>query len=211
MKDVIICCEGDTEELFVEKILAPHLKQSGLLVNLRGMKGVSSYKKIKEFLIGYCQSYPRSLVTTMIDYYGTARLVPEYIQNEGDIYSRALAIEATVEKDLHQFKNLMFNLTLHEFEGYLFSNTEAFEDIANKSQLAELENIRRRVETPEHINNKYETAPSRRILNVIPDYSKKQDGIEIARRIGVEKIALECRHFADWLAKLTTWARDGAQ
>jgi len=211
MKDVVICCEGNTEELFVEKILAPYLEQSGLSVILRGMKGVSSYKKIKEFLIGYCQSYPEALVTTMIDYYGTARLMKDFIPKEGDVYSRALAIEAAVQKDLYQYKNLMFNLTLHEFEGYLFSNTIAFEGIANKSQLAELQNIRRRAETPEHINNKYETAPSRQILGVIPDYSKIKDGIEIAGRIGVEKIALECRHFADWLAKLTAWAKDGAQ
>jgi len=210
MKDVIICCEGDTEELFVERILAPYLEQSGLSVILRGMKGVSSYKKIKQFLVGYCQSYPEALVTTMIDYYGTARLMKDFVSNEGDIYSRALAIEAAVEKDLNRL-NLMFNLTLHEFEGYLFSNTAAFEGIASKSQLAELVNIRRRVKTPEHINNKYETAPSRQIKGVIPDYSKRQDGIEIAGRIGVDKIALECRHFADWLAKLTAWAKDGSQ
>ena len=211
MKNVIICCEGDTEELFVEKILAPYLGQSGLLVNLRGMKGVSSYKKIKEFLVGYCQSYPGALVTTMIDYYGTARLIPDFIPNEEDIYNRALAIEAAVEKDLHWLNNLMFNLTLHEFEGYLFSDIAAFEGIVSKSQLAELTNIRRRAKTPEHINDKYETAPSRRILRVIPDYSKKQDGIEIAGRIGVDKIASECRHFSNWLAKLTALVKEGAK
>jgi len=105
----------------------------------------------------------------------------------------------------------MFNLTLHEFEGYLFSNTEAFANIASKSQVNELANIRRRHDTPEHINDKFETAPSRRILGILPKYQKMQDGISIAENITVDRIAAECRHFAIWLAKLTAWAKDGAQ
>jgi len=210
MKNLIICCEGETEELFVEKILTPYLAQIGIFVTTRGMRGVSSYKRIKDFLVGYCKSNPSALVTTMIDYYGAAKYMPGYIPNKGDIYSRALAVEAAVEKDLAELNNLMFNLTLHEFEGYLFSNIAAFEIVASKIQLADLANIRQRFETPEHINEKYETAPSRRIRQVIPDYQKMQDGIPIAKSITVEKIALECHHFASWLAKLTVWAKEGA-
>jgi hypothetical protein len=100
----------------------------------------------------------------------------------------------------------MFNLTLHEFEGYLFSDTAAFADIASKHQLDELADIRRRHKTPEHINNQYETAPSRRIMTILPKYQKKQDGIQIASNITIEKIASECRHFENWLAKLTAKA-----
>jgi hypothetical protein len=211
MKNLIICCEGVTEEVFVEKILSPYLKQTGLYVTSKGMKGVSNYKRIKDFLVGYCQSYPTALVTTMIDYYGAANHLPGFSSGEGDIYIHAKMIEAAVEKDLHWLHNFMFNLTLHEFEGYLFSNTADFNGIASKSQLDELADIRRRHETPEHINDQYETAPSRRILRIKPDYLKIQDGIEIAGRIGIDKIAAECRHFANWLAKLTAWAKEGTE
>jgi hypothetical protein len=209
MKNLIICCEGVTEEVFVEKILSPYLEQAGLYVTSKGMRGVSGYKRIKDLIVGYCQSHPTALVTTMIDYYGAAKHMPGFVPGEGDIYSRAKAIEAAVEKDLHWLNNLMFNLTLHEFEGYLFSNTSDFDGIASKSQLDEFANIRRRHETPEHINDQYDTAPSRRILRVKPDYLKIQDGIEVATRTGVDKIASECRHFANWLAKLTAWAKEG--
>jgi len=210
MKNLIICCEGETEELFVEKILTPHLANVGLYVIPKGMKGVSSYKRIKDFLIGYCKSNPTTLVTTMIDYYGAAKHLPGFNTDKGDIYTRTKAIEEAVQNDL-QLPNLCFNLTLHEFEGYLFSNTSAFLDIASKNQIDELTNIRRRHETPEHINDQYETAPSRRILMVIPKYQKLQDGIPIAESITVNKIATECRHFANWLNKLTAWAKDGVQ
>ncbi|MCL2189324.1 MAG: DUF4276 family protein [Defluviitaleaceae bacterium] len=208
MKNLIICCEGETEELFVEKILTPYLSRVGLIVSPKGMKGVSNYKRIKDFLVGYCQSYPAALVTSMIDYYGAAKHLPGFNVNKSDIYARTNAIEKAVEDDL-QLSNLMFNLTLHEFEGYLFSNTAAFSNIANKNQIDELANIRRRHETPEHINEKYETAPSRRIIGVLPKYQKLQDGIPIAESITVDKIAVECRHFANWLAKLTDWAKEG--
>jgi hypothetical protein len=210
MKNLIICCEGETEEFFVEKILTPYLAQVGLYVTPKGMKGVSSYKRIKDFIIGYCKSNPAALVTTMIDYYGAAKHLPGFNVEKGDIYTRAIAIEKAVGEDL-QLPNLMFNLTLHEFEGYLFSNTAAFADIASKSQLDELANIRRRHETPEHINEKYETAPSRRIIGVLPKYQKLQDGIAIAESITVDRIAAECRHFANWLDKLTAWAKEGEQ
>ena len=209
MKNLIICCEGITEEVFVEKILSPYLEQAELIVTPKGMRGVSNYKRIKDFLVGYCQSYPAALVTTMIDYYGAAKHLPGFDNTDkGNIYDRAIAIEEAVQKDL-QLPNLMFNLTLHEFEGYLFSNTATFADIASKSQVDELANIRRRHETPEHINDQYETAPSRRILRVKPDYLKIQDGIDIVEKIGIDKITSECRHFANWLAKLTAWAKEG--
>ena len=210
MKNLIICCEGETEELFVEKILTPYLAQVDLYVTPKGMKGVSNYKRIKDFIVGYCKSYPAALVTTMIDYYGAAKHLPGFNVEKSDIYTRTIAIEKAVEEDL-QLPNLMFNLTLHEFEGYLFSNTAAFADIANKSQVDELADIRRRHETPEHINEKYDTAPSRRIIGVLPKYQKLQDGIPIAESITVDKIATECRHFAKWLEKLTAWAKEGAQ
>ena len=41
--------------------------------------------------------------------------------------------------------------------------------------------------------------------------SKRTDGIDVAEQIGLDKIRNECKHFADWIAKLTAWAKEGAQ
>jgi len=89
---------------------------------------------------------------------------------------------------------------------------KGFKSIKNcdVGQLLELKNIRRRAATPEHINDKYETAPSRRIIGQISDYSKIRNGIEIAQRIGIEKMTDECVHFKQWIANLTAWAKEGA-
>ena len=211
MKYLFVCCEGATEEAFVEKVLSPYFEDMCVCVTSSGMKGVSSFEKMKEHVTGFCLSYPSSLVTTMIDYYGLQKVIPALIPSEGSIYERVQVAEEKVKAELRSLDNLYFNIVLHEFEGLLFSDVNAFDGIANKNQMLELMNIRRRVETPEHIDDKFETAPSRRILGQVPDYSKIRDGVEIAQRIGIEKMTEECIHFRQWIEKLTAWAKEGVQ
>ncbi len=69
----------------------------------------------------------------------------------------------------------------------------------DQKQADQLVAIRKKFSSPEHINNSYETAPSRRIKRVCPQYDKIVDGIQIARRIGIEKMLSECQHFASWI------------
>ena len=56
--------------------------------------------------------------------------------------------------------------------------------------------------TPEHINNSIETAPSKRILHLIPNYSKTRQGVLIAKNIGIDRMFSECKHFAAWVEKI---------
>ena len=209
MKYLFVCCEGETEEAFVDKMLVPYFKDMGVYVTPSGMKGMSNFEKIRKHITGFCLSYPTSLVTTMIDYYGLQKVIPTLIPTEGDIYKRVQIAEEKITDKLCSLDNLYFNIILHEFEGLLFSDVNAFDRITNKTQLLELKNIRNRAVTPEHINDKYETAPSRRILGQIPDYSKIRNGIEIAQQIGIEKMIDECIHFGQWIENLTVWAKEG--
>lgn len=212
MKLLFVYCEGKTEEAFVEKILAPFFKSIDVFVTPSKPNGVANFESIKKDLMGFCLSYPSSLVTTMIDYYGLQRVMPQLLPHDGDIYKRVRVAEENVRNELQAPENLYFNIVLHEFEGLLFSDVNAFDGVASKSQILALRNILRRANNnPEGINEKYETAPSRRILNHIPEYSKIRNGIEIAERIGVNKITNECRHFRQWIERLITWAREGVR
>ena len=56
-------------------------------------------------------------------------------------------------------------------------------------------------ESPEHVNNSEQTAPSKRILSIYPAYQKVSDGTMIAENIGIEKIMGKCLHFAEWVRK----------
>jgi len=207
MKRLLVYCEGPTEESFVKTVLAPYFLGMNIFVTPIGAGGVSKYSIIKKELTRICKSDPTATITTMLDYYGLPNDTPGAVTASGTIHEKTAQIEAAVEKDLSELSNLFFNLTIHEFEGLLFSNTIAFESIATDKQLAILKTIREGFETPEHINNSYDTAPSKRIIKIIPSYSKVADGTILAERIGIDVISSQCPHFRKWIEKLVTWAK----
>lgn len=67
--------------------------------------------------------------------------------------------------------------------------------------MSELEKQVLKFPTPEHVNNSEQTAPSKRILQLYPEYQKVTDGTIIAKSIGINKMIEKCQHFADWIAK----------
>ena len=71
-----------------------------------------------------------------------------------------------------------------------------------KSFGLKLQAIKDKALTPEHINNSVDTAPSKRILNLIPDYAKVRQGTIIAKKLGIDKIISECPHFAEWIENI---------
>jgi hypothetical protein len=62
--------------------------------------------------------------------------------------------------------------------------------------------IRSEFNSPEDINDNYETAPSRRILAVYPGYAKVIDGVPASERIGLRSIRAACPRFDTWVDSL---------
>lgn len=56
--------------------------------------------------------------------------------------------------------------------------------------------------SPEHINNSPETAPSKRLEALIPNYAKVKNGALISKNIGIDILLKECKHFAKWVEKM---------
>ena len=211
MKRLLVYCEGPTEESFIKTVFAPYFLNMNVIAIPIGVGGVSKYSIIKKELIRICKKDYTATVTTMLDYYGLPKETPGISTATGNIYDKAKHIETSVHADLGGLANLIFNLSVHEYEGLLFSSVSAFEGIADDEQLVKLQNINNDFETPEHINNSYYTAPSRRLEKIISGYSKVNDGTTVARRIGIDDIAAKCKHFGEWIAKLTAWAKEGVQ
>jgi len=218
-----ILCEGQTEDRFVKEILAPHLLPLNIFATpiicetkrTAGKKykgGVSKYGKIKAELEILSKGDPTAFVTTMLDYYKLPSDTPGK-GTTGDIYKIASEIESAVDANLGGPRNLLVNLIIHEFEGLLFSDVSAFkgEAKADDKTLLELARIKSGFPTPEHINDSETTAPSKRIMKLLPEYSKTLNGIPIAKRIGIDKISTECRHFEKWITKLVALAKEDAQ
>ena len=99
---------------------------------------------------------------------------------------------------------------LHEFEGLLFTDVEAFAVVLNAPTVLveRLRAIRSSFVTPEDINDNYETAPSRRIKSLLPRYQKVVHGPSLAADIGLDAIRGQCPRFDGWLSRLEALGGD---
>jgi hypothetical protein len=212
MKNVYIYCEGPTEESFINEILAPYFANLMILVipivcttkrtaSVKHRGGVIDYNKIKKELTNLCKSHKNEFVTTMFDYYAMPSNTPNIDCAEVDIYKRMDLIEDAINRDIGQ-PNCFFNFMLHEFEGVLFSSPESFLEITDNDTVAKIQRMRDEAISPEHINNSPETAPSKRLESLIPNYAKVKNGTLLSKKMGIDAILNECKHFSDWIEKI---------
>ena len=218
MKNVYIYCEGQTEESFVREILYPYFFNIGIYVypilcttkrtdQKKFKGGITKYSRIKKELTFLSKSHPNELITTMIDYYRLPEDTPGITINDRDIYERIQKIEETINSDL-DLKNCKFNLMLHEFEALLFSNPDSFNLITGAETVEQIKEIRNSFKTPEQINNSPETAPSKRILALIPNYAKIKNGTLLTKDMGIDLIINQCPHFREWIRYITERANE---
>jgi len=102
---------------------------------------------------------------------------------------------------------------LHEFEALVLANpanleVEYFE---SKGAIERLEKVLLEVGgNPELINDNPTTAPSKRILEVIPEYDKANAGAIIAGLNGIDFLKAKCPHFCERSEKLEKLSDGGS-
>ena len=216
MKKLFILVEGQTEEKFSRELLSPYFDPMEkclipILYITKRVKdgpsfrgGIGSYDKVKKELLKLLRDSSAAAVSTMFDYYGLPQSFPGRSNPQGNTcLERVEFVEHALASDINNCRFIPF-LTLHEFEGLLFSSTA---DMANclpggTSLESKFQEIQQQFKTPEDINDHPESAPSKRILDLYPSYQKPSFGVTIASRIGLQKIRKECPHFSKWLSKL---------
>jgi len=165
--------------------------------------GNFSYQKVKNDLTRLFHDSSAILVTTMFDYYGLPTDFPAYAAQHGNCYQKVKHLEDAFGRDINK-QNFLPYLQLHEFEALLFSSTQDIIDTMPNSEYKkdELNKIRYEFNSPEEINNNPQTCPSKRLLNLFPEYTKVVFGTIISSNIGLDVIRNECSHFNDWFTKL---------
>ena len=84
-----------------------------------------------------------------------------------------------------------------------FSNPKAFASGIGQPNLESLfQEINGAFVTPEHINDSPQTAPSKRVLELVKGYEKPTMGSLAAIEIGLRTIRSECELFDSWLTQL---------
>lgn len=219
VKTVIILTEGQCEETFVRDVLAPDFWQLDIYLESRCIPTSKSAKggavNFERFL-----SYARktilerndTYISSMLDLYALDRGFPGFDEamKLNDIYQKTSLLESALHKkviDLVACRTDRFipYIQPYEFEGLLFSSVEklVMTEPDWERHLPHLEDIRKEFETPEHINNSYDTKPSIRLEKCLrPKYRKTTHGPRGAKIIGLETIEKECLHFHQWLEKI---------
>lgn len=215
MKRVIIICEGPTEIEFLNGVLYPHLQSLDIYIETPLIKksggGIVSWTVLKKQVELHLMQDPLALVTTLIDYYGVLpkHLFPQWEESRAivDRNLRMSFLEESMLNSIDQDLRWRFipYIQLHEFEGLLFNNIETFTNNypANEiKDLNELKNIIANYPNPELINDGKDTAPSKRLEQLLSGYKKKIYGATLAMYIGLDNVRAKSPRFNTWVTKL---------
>lgn len=219
MVRVLALVEGPTERNFGQRVLAPHLGSLGIAYcpRVRGKPGhkggVGPWDRARRELSALIRQEPSSVVTTMFDLYALPIDWPgrqDAMQSGMKSHAAAAFIEKKIaESVLAEFRSAGFKLrfvpylSLHEFESLLFSDPAVLASVTHGAgHLAAFQAILEQCGECELINDGPETAPSKRILQAAPGYTKTVDGITVAQRIGLPTIRSRCPHFGEWIDRL---------
>ncbi len=212
MNRVLISVEGQTEETFVRELLSRRLWNCNVdpipvVVSTKIVKqgnkfkgGMTSYAQARNDIQRLLRDTNAVAVTTMYDLYKLPTDFPGYsTKPAGNCYNKVAYLESEFQKEISNSRFRPY-LQVHEFEALLFVNPEAtarmFPEV---NRLPELAAIKRGFNSPEEINDGSTTAPSKRILQLFPNYEKPLYGALVAIDTGLDRIRVECRHFNEWL------------
>ncbi len=219
MKQLIVFCEGPTEQGFCARVLGPYLFPDfdGRIYTLavgrqdnHHVFGIQKYAKLRKFIINTLKSRKDSHLrfTTMIDLYGSSDDFPGRAANVRDPANPSRYVEALEKAFAEDVADPRFiaNFQLHEYEALLFADPTAFKISFENCdvQVRRLQGIAAEFPNVEHINDGRATAPSKRIIAVLPQYDgrKTSAGPDIAEYIGMKKLCEKCPHFAAWVQRL---------
>ena len=234
MTRVLIHVEGQTEENFVNQIIAPHLYDYGyekvsarLLGNARQRDhrgGIKPWNAVRTDILNHLREDLGCLATTMVDYYGLPRTGARAWPGRAAAASlpfpqKAVAVQNALLADIREelgdgsdSNRFIPYVMMHEFEGLLFSDCTRFGQGIGRPELTpQFQAIRNAFTTPEEINDSPLTVPSKRIEALVPGYQKPLLGPLAVQEIGVETIRAECPHFRNWLERLELWPQSKIQ
>ncbi len=222
MVRIYMFVEGVTEQTFADTVLRPHLERFGLYLQgpiliaharRRGRVhrgGAIRYQPMKDDIQRFLKQEKSADVffTTMVDLYALMQDFPglgDSEQHRINPRQRIEFLEAAFAEDIGD-RRFLPHLQLHEFETLLFSDIRCLNSLLEnrQKQVDELQQIAAQFESPELINDGPQTAPSKRIIQYIPEYEnlKTTVGPLATEHLGIARLRSRCPHFDRWVTQL---------
>jgi hypothetical protein len=215
-----ITAEGQTEEKFVKQTLSAYLGQYNISTDVRCVLtskdkkkcyrgGLISYEKARKDIITWLKEDNNSdaRFTTMFDLYALLKDFPKFEESKKytNPYQKVEFLENSFREDINDVRFLPY-IQLHEFETLILSKPQElqYEYFDHEDSIKELTKLLETIGNAELINDNPETAPSKRIIKLFPEYecNKVSVGASIAEIIGIDWLKKNCKHFNDWIDKI---------
>ncbi len=224
MKYLNFIVEGSSEETFVNDVLVKHFAPLNIFISARKIRtgwdrinnkpakgGLLKYIKFRNDVIRWIESdrgRTDTFYTSFIDLYAfpkdTLSPYSAQIQKIVDHYQRITALEVAIALDINH-PNFLPYVQLHEFEAFLLVDPDRLITMYPADQTG-INRLKRNIgnANPEEINESPHSAPSKRIIQHLPNYEgqKAQVGPLVAEDIGLTLLRKKCHHFNDWITKL---------
>lgn len=224
MKYINIIAEGSSEEVFVNDVLVKHFAPMNKFVSVRKIEtgwdrinnkpakgGLLKYIKLRNDILRWIQSdrgKANTWYTTFVDLYAFPKDAQSpytsQLQAITDPYQKIAALEEVIDQDINH-PNFIPYVQLHEFEAFLMVEPDRLLGMYPDGQTG-INRLKRDIQgmNPEEINETPQTAPSKRIIQYLPDYEgqKAQVGPMVAEEIGLNLLRQRCPHFNDWITHL---------
>lgn len=220
---VHVICEGQTEEAFVNNLLLEPLMARGIqlipaLIGKPGHKGGNfKFQRLLPDVRNRLMSDRQAYCTTFFDFYGLPEEFPgknvclptASISEKAEAVQHALVEKLTEALGVDVMRRFIPFVQMYEFEGLLFSAPERMAQGMDKPDLSRaFQTIAGAFASPEHINNSPVTAPSKRIISLIPHYEKPLMGTLAALDVGLTVMREKCVLFNAWLTQIEALAAE---
>lgn len=220
---VYVMVEGQTERNFVKELLVEYFSRLNIylipvLHGKPGMKGGNvRYEVMKRDVRNFLRQQPDIYIATMYDYFRIDPAWPGLQEitkaiSDGSVlspYEKAEKIEKATFIEIsdafpenNSSERFIPYFSMHEFEALLFSDSRKLAK-AIDVDVKILDQYVLKYDTPEHINDDPEYAPSK-LLNKLTGqrFRKTTYGIKIAKFIGLDCMRMRCSIFNKWIKKL---------
>lgn len=211
MKRLYVIVEGQTEQEFINTLVAPYLQNYGIYsvtpilihTSKTGKGGFVNYQHLKNDAKRLLNSQKQDVVVSMLVDFFRCPEIPdkEKWSAKASHMEQVKAMEQCIKEDINDARFIPY-IQLHEFEALLFASNKGFEIYFNKEESAATQSIIAQYENPEDINTTPEGAPSKRILSIKNDYDKVLEGNLIALETGFPAIMEKCPRFRAWIETL---------
>jgi hypothetical protein len=214
--EIYIVVEGQTEQTFVRDVLAPEMGSKGIylhaaLIGKPGQKGGDiRFERAQADIGNFLKQRPNIHISTMFDYYrlesdwpGNAK-TPQRRTAEEKATRIEMATSAKIKELFPEHnveKRFIPYIEMHEFEALLFSDAPILANNLNV-KISNIEDILNECGEPEEIDDRPDSAPSKRLISIDNSYRKVAMGKTISEAIGIQTIRQKCPHFDSWISKI---------